>query len=353
MPVTYDGEPDCVGGNSEAEKRLNYNLLPKKTTQMKMDYLINPYNEAKYVYKHMSFHDDDGRLEMDAAEASRDRWNKISKLVLAKNKKSFRGTLMVINSRLYVELGKQVRRSADKYLDFDDLQRISTDGAALRQRRSPERKNSKRELFVRNAKGRASIMTMLISDFRDAKDRADKTPKPQPAESQLEQQMRQLCKARLGDTPAKTSSRYTPRLAVCRPSTSGAKWAQSDLLVIPEARNDQDAFLNRVSARETGLPANRPLLQTTSHKPSKKQLLAMLLSGEHEVFRSKAVPTRTDPPAYYADIASCCIGRGRKPGKRSHHFVPRPNAGNGGCCRPGCACWLTLTPAHCLGRPAG
>ena len=87
-------EIENIAGNTEVERKLNYNILPNKLTQMKLDYLLTPYNDTKYIYKFMNFNDEDSTQDMNIEEVSKERWNKISKIVLNKNKKVFRKTLL-------------------------------------------------------------------------------------------------------------------------------------------------------------------------------------------------------------------------------------------------------------------
>ena len=89
---------------TEAEKHLNFNLLPDSKTQKKMDYLLTPYNKSKNIQKHMWFEDDE--IETDSLSNQKVSWNTISKLILSKNKKNFRKTLLWINNKLYDDIGK-------------------------------------------------------------------------------------------------------------------------------------------------------------------------------------------------------------------------------------------------------
>ena len=70
---------------------------------------LTPYNDSKYIFKFMSFNEENGDSFVNLEESSKERWNKISKIVLNKNKKVFRKTLMWINNNLYVELGNKVK----------------------------------------------------------------------------------------------------------------------------------------------------------------------------------------------------------------------------------------------------
>jgi hypothetical protein len=46
-------------GISEAERKLDFNLLPNKMTQRKIDLFITPYNQRKIIHKHMNFNSDE------------------------------------------------------------------------------------------------------------------------------------------------------------------------------------------------------------------------------------------------------------------------------------------------------
>ena len=45
--------------NSEAEKHLNYNMMPSQEVQRKIDYYVTPYNSSKTVHKYMMFNTED------------------------------------------------------------------------------------------------------------------------------------------------------------------------------------------------------------------------------------------------------------------------------------------------------
>ena len=62
-------EVENIAGNTEVEKKLNYNILPSKSTQMKLDYLLTPYNDAKYIYKFMNFNDEMNIQNMSLEDA--------------------------------------------------------------------------------------------------------------------------------------------------------------------------------------------------------------------------------------------------------------------------------------------
>ena len=120
--------PEMVGRNkymgeckSEVEKHLNYNLIPPKTTQKKIDYLITPYNQSKIINKFMSFQD-----EFETFDLGAEKWNKISKFILNKDKYTLRDHLMCIDSKLYVKAKRMTKGSKDNYVDLKDLQEINS-----------------------------------------------------------------------------------------------------------------------------------------------------------------------------------------------------------------------------------
>lgn len=91
---------------SEAEKHLNFNPLPSKETQKKIDMLITPYNKTKVVTKFMNFNDKDS-AKQHTPDAPNEKWNKISKLILYQDKYSLRNTLECINVEFYERMNKQ------------------------------------------------------------------------------------------------------------------------------------------------------------------------------------------------------------------------------------------------------
>ena len=184
-------EIDNPHGNTEVEIKLNYNILPNKQTQKKIDYLLTPYNQTNYIYKFMSFWEDCESNEGNSESLSAQRWNKISKLVLNKNKKAFRKTLMWINNKFYAELNNKVKKSDEKYFDIDDLNAITAVENSV-QKFVALNKNcqNKRELFKHNSGSRNSIMSSLISDYRKSKNDQQNIKKEPNKDTLLDQEIK-------------------------------------------------------------------------------------------------------------------------------------------------------------------
>lgn len=157
-------------GRSEAEKKLDYKLLPSRGTQKKMEYLISPYNQSKLINKYMTFN---SNSEEDEAE-QQEKWNTISKLVFIKNKKEFRDTMLFINKKLYVELSKNFNCRIEEHLEVEDLETIQKRAQFITERKMSKRENNlaKRDQFRKNRQARASVMTQMITSMRDKKERS-------------------------------------------------------------------------------------------------------------------------------------------------------------------------------------
>ena len=110
---------------SEAEKRLNFNLMPNKQMQKKIDYFLTPYNKHKMITKFMSFENLNKDADQNLSETSKEKWNKISNLILGKDKKAFRKALFWINNKLYIELGNTLNKQNNQYIDFEELQNLA------------------------------------------------------------------------------------------------------------------------------------------------------------------------------------------------------------------------------------
>lgn len=111
-------------GRSEAERKLNFNFLPNKATQKKVDKLISPYNTKKIIQKFMTFTEDKKHIPISIQESSQEKWNKISSLIFSKDKVNFRDTMFSINKDLYKQLGKNMKYNVQNYMDFEDLRKI-------------------------------------------------------------------------------------------------------------------------------------------------------------------------------------------------------------------------------------
>lgn len=82
---------------NEAEKNLNFNPVPNNDIQKKIDYFITPYNRTRVITKFMSFNDKDKSQPADLS--SKEKWKKISKLILNQDLYSLRKTLNDINQK--------------------------------------------------------------------------------------------------------------------------------------------------------------------------------------------------------------------------------------------------------------
>lgn len=108
-------------------------------------------------------------LQGDPSTASKEKWNKISKLVFCKNKKGFRDTMFFINDKLYVDMCKKLDTDLEEYMTLGDLRdEQGNDDDESKPKRS-EASQRNRDMFRNNTKGRASVMSIMISDFRNKK----------------------------------------------------------------------------------------------------------------------------------------------------------------------------------------
>lgn len=108
------GETKAIVTTSEAEKHLNFNPKPDLKTQRKIDYFITPYNDVKVVTKYMSFNERENLFSSDIS--SKDKWKKISTMILNQDKHSLRDTLSNINDKLYKKVDQALKDKKDKIL---------------------------------------------------------------------------------------------------------------------------------------------------------------------------------------------------------------------------------------------
>ena len=111
--------------NNEAEKHLNFNLVPSKKIQKKIDYFLTPYNKHKMFTKYMSFGGFGKEWNQNLSENWKEKWVRISHLILGSDKKAFRKTLFSINNKLYIEMGKNLNWLSSQYLDYEELQKLA------------------------------------------------------------------------------------------------------------------------------------------------------------------------------------------------------------------------------------
>lgn len=82
-----------------------------------------------------------------------------------------------INKDLYQQLGKTLKYRVQSFMDFDDLREIearakeNADFMAEKRKSRIDNPNPKRELFIKN-KGRASVMTLMISGLREIRQKS-------------------------------------------------------------------------------------------------------------------------------------------------------------------------------------
>ena len=77
------------------QKRLNdYNILPRKNLEKKLEYFMLPYNRTLNYNKYMDFREGQSNIS---------KWKKLSDFVLKENKVVLRRSLVQINNALYVE----------------------------------------------------------------------------------------------------------------------------------------------------------------------------------------------------------------------------------------------------------
>ena len=176
--------------SSEAEKHLNFNLTPSQDTQKKIDYFLTPYNKSKMTTRYMNFNERDPKIPSDVT--SKEKWNKISKLILNQDKHSFRNTLRNINDKLYLEIEKSILQKQEQLLNNGKNKRLRfAEG-----NKNPSRKKSsynkiialanqmcsnKRGSLPHNqynfdvrasaitARGRKSVISQAIEDIREAR----------------------------------------------------------------------------------------------------------------------------------------------------------------------------------------
>lgn len=108
------GETKTVLATNEAEKHLNFNPKPDSKTQRKIDYFITPYNDVKVVNKFMSFNERENLLSSDIS--SKEKWKKISTMILSQDKHSLRDTLSNINDKLYKRVDQALKDKREKIL---------------------------------------------------------------------------------------------------------------------------------------------------------------------------------------------------------------------------------------------
>ena len=111
----------------------------------------------------------------NSPEENDKKWNKISDLIFNKDKQSFRKTLVCINSRLYLEASRNLKRKSVRYVDIDELQRLATQKVQLK--KSDTYASDARKKFHSMQSGRQSAVSEVLTEIRNQDQQASKKNK--------------------------------------------------------------------------------------------------------------------------------------------------------------------------------
>lgn len=68
--------------------------MPSREMQKKIDFFMTPYNKTKSAQKYMTFQNDEDMCRASNDETTNENWNRLSNLILSKDNKTFRKTLL-------------------------------------------------------------------------------------------------------------------------------------------------------------------------------------------------------------------------------------------------------------------
>ena len=127
-------------------------------------------------------------------QGSNENWNKITKLIINKDKKYFRNTLFTINDKLYKDLYKTM----DKVDLEGNSRNLGSTQRSIQTQRKMSKANcffSKRDQFKNKSIGRGSLLSNMILELREEKNDARKEiPKENfnSEDTQLSKQLEKL-----------------------------------------------------------------------------------------------------------------------------------------------------------------
>ena len=257
----------------------------------------------------MTFWDED-EIE-DANNTPKNRWRNISKLVLNKNKKAFRRTLIWINSRLYAELGSKIWDSNEEYFDIDDLDAISAIKDPVQKVKIAKKcKLYKKDLLKKNFGSRDSIMSMLIDDYRQCKIENIGLITKNQNHAWIE---------KLEGSPSLQNKLYIePHLFTpTSKSKLNKSWRSSELLSIPEVRGDEfwdrsnskvvppkmkiDAAYHKLDYQSPEFRTNNKYFKEYDRILEKKDLLSQLIFQNGQISEQKWVQVKNLIPKHFSN----------------------------------------------------
>ena len=100
---------------SEAERQLDYEIMPDSKLRKKVKVLISPYNKTLIHQKHMSF-DYDAPKNILYADAEQENlcWRRLSELILKEDKIEMRKFLAHLNNKFYKQLEQRALSEAKR-----------------------------------------------------------------------------------------------------------------------------------------------------------------------------------------------------------------------------------------------
>ena len=135
---------------------------------------------------------------------------------------------------------------------------------------------------------------ILISDYREKKDESQKIDKEDKRDSLFDLEIKKYMKK------SPNEGLTHPRFSLAKKPSNDKKWSFKGLMSIPEV-NDEP-FLNKVSGKTSEASYKRVQYHKRTEKISKKELISLLLSGEHEVFKHRSPQTRNSIPEYNINL---------------------------------------------------